>query len=129
MTLRKAAVGSGSKQGTRNASASCRCLLPLFLIILLVTSCSTPYFKNDYEDNSPTSGKLKVYYDEGLELHVKNQTFTFMAHYPGAKVELFSSSENDAVQALYNDSCKVIVISRLLNENEKKSFRIKKFIS
>ncbi len=66
-----------------------------------------------------------MFYDEGLELHVKNQTFTFMSHYPNAKVELTSISENEAVQALYNDSCKLIFISRLLNENEKKVFQSK----
>lgn len=100
------------------------CLMPIAFFLLL-SSCSTPYFKNDYEDNSPTSGKLKVYYDEGLELHVKNQTFTFESHYPNAHVELFSTSENEAVEALYNDSCKDIIISRLLNDNEKKAFQSK----
>jgi phosphate transport system substrate-binding protein len=101
---------------------SCSLFMAFFL---LINSCTTRYFKNDYEDNSPTSGKLKVYYDEGLELHVKNQAFTFQAHYPNAHVELFSVSENAAVEALYNDSCKDIVISRLLNEKEKKAFESK----
>lgn len=98
----------------------------LFLIscFLFPVSCSD-YFKNDYEDNSPTSGKLKVFYDEGLKLHAENQAYTFMAHYPKADVELVSSTEDDAVKALYNDSCKLIIISRTLNEKEKKAFASK----
>lgn len=87
-------------------------------------SCDN-YFKNDYEDNSPTSGKLKVYCDEGLTDHVKNQVATFESQYYNAHVELTSTSEAEAVDALYKDSCKVIVISRPLNENEKKAFATK----
>lgn len=92
--------------------------------VFFLCSCSD-YFKNDYVDNSPTSGKLKVYYDEGMELHVKNQAYTFQAIYPNASIELIRSSESQAVQALYNDSCEAIVISRLLNLTEKKAFESK----
>lgn len=92
----------------------------------LLSSCSD-YFKNDYEDNSPTSGKLKVYYDEGLASHVKNQVYTFESLYPNAHVEAFQTSENEAVQALYADSCEAIVISRLLTDPEKKAFESKGF--
>ena len=65
----------------------------------MITSCDTTYFKNDYVDNSPTSGKLKVYYDEGLRLHIENQVYTFESQYPGAKVEPIETTENEAVQA------------------------------
>jgi phosphate transport system substrate-binding protein len=92
--------------------------------LLLLSGCTEP-FKNDYVDNSPTSGKLKVYYDEGLQLHIKNQAYTFESQYPNAKVELYSSNESEAIQALFNDSCKEIVIPRLLGEREKKSFESK----
>jgi len=101
----------------------------LFLIpacILLLCSC-TQYFKNDYVDNSPTSGRLKVVYDEGLSLHARNQAFTFESQYPNAHLELFSSSESDAVQDLYNDSCQAILISRGLTTNEKNAFGNKGF--
>lgn len=101
-------------------------LFTIVACLFFLSSCSN-YFKNDYNDNSPTSGKLKVYYDEGLELHVKNQTLTFESQYEHAAVELFRSSENEAVQALYNDSCEDIVISRLLSDKEKKAFESKGF--
>jgi len=106
-----------------------RALKPLLVCALFVSlaSCSD-YFKNDYNDNSPTSGKLKVYYDEGLEPHVINQAYTFEALYPNADIELFQSTESRAVQALYSDSCQAIVISRLLNETERKAFESKGYI-
>ncbi len=96
------------------------------LVALFFFSCSN-YFKNDYNDNSPTSGKLKVYIDEGLKNHIKNQVYTFESIYPNANIYLYSSSENDAIQKLYNDSCELIVISRVLNKNETKSFASKNY--
>lgn len=97
-----------------------------FLSIILLTNCSN-YFKNDFDDNSPTSGKLNVYYDEGLMLHIKNQTLTFQSQYPNANLMLYPSSETEAVNALYHDSCEAIVISRLLSIEEKKVFETKLF--
>lgn len=100
-----------------------------FLILSLVgfTVCDTAPSKKDYNDNTPTAGKLKVWYDDALELHVKNQTMTFESQYPNASVELFPSSESAAVQALYSDSCEAIVISRMLNPEEIKAFASKGF--
>jgi phosphate transport system substrate-binding protein len=91
------------------------------LATLLLAGCDN-YFKNDYTDNSPTSGKLKVFYDEGLELHVRNQVFTFESQYHNAHLELFPANNEEAVQALYHDSCESIIITRQLSEPEKKAF-------
>jgi phosphate transport system substrate-binding protein len=91
---------------------------------LLNTSCEGP-FKNDYYDNSPTSGKLKVYFNEGLEPHITNQANTFTSIYYNAEVECKVACENDIVTALLNDSCKAIVMNRLLGETEKKAFEQK----
>lgn len=95
------------------------------LAFVFFSSCAEPYFKNDYEDNSPTSGKLKLFYDEGLHLHAQNQAYTFESQYHNAEIELNPVTEAQAVKALLDDSCKAIFISRLLNENEKKSFGAK----
>lgn len=113
-------------RNNRQNNSTTSFLLILGCSLLVFWSCSD-YFKNDYKDNSPTSGKLKVYYDEGLELHVKNQAATFEAQYSNAYLELFRAGENEAVQALYLDSCESIVISRLLTEKEKKAFESKRF--
>jgi phosphate transport system substrate-binding protein len=96
--------------------------------ILLATGCSD-YFKNDYHDNSPTSGQLKVYYDEALREHVLNHIATFESHYHNAAIEAIASGEAEAVQALYNDSCQSIVIERDLTAAEKRSFASKKQVA
>ncbi len=74
----------------------------------------------EYEKDSPTSGKLKVYYGEGLTLHIKNHIYTFESIYERAKVEAVVTSEEEAVKNLLDDSCTGIIINRLLNENELK---------
>jgi phosphate transport system substrate-binding protein len=101
----------------------------LFLAGAVLTaqvSCGD-YRRNDYVDNSPTSGQLNVYYDEGLETHVKNQVLTFESQYELAHINLHVSNDEEAVMALYNDSCKAIVISRLLNEKEKTMFAARQY--
>lgn len=94
----------------------------LIAVITLIFSGCDNYYKNDYQDNSPTSGKLKVFHEEGLNLHVKNQIYTFEVQYPGSNCENIVAFENECIKALYNDSCKAIMINRLLSENEKKLF-------
>lgn len=101
-------------------------LLLVMAGFLFFISCGN-YFKNDYKDNSPTSGQLKLYFDEGLQLHAKNQAFTFQSQYANAKIDLIVSTENEAIEALYKDSCEAVMISRVLNEKEKAAFASKKF--
>jgi phosphate transport system substrate-binding protein len=99
--------------------------LVFFTFCFIFSSCDN-YYKNDYVDNSPTSGKLKIYYSEGLQAHLENQAYTFSSQYNNAEVELFTACEAEIITALLNDSCKAIVISRLLGETEVKAFDQKK---
>lgn len=96
----------------------------LFVLIctLLVLAACDNYYKNDYRDNSPTSGQLKVFHAEGLSLHINNQAYTFSALYPNVKIQCVQTSETDAIDALLKDSCKAIVINRLLGEKEVTAF-------
>lgn len=93
-----------------------------------MVSCVDPYFKNDYDDNTPTSGKLKIQYDEGLALHVLNQVYTFESQYHNAHVEVKETTENEAIEAMYKDSCRAIIISRPLSEKEMKQFASKQLV-
>ncbi|MBS1635644.1 MAG: substrate-binding domain-containing protein [Bacteroidetes bacterium] len=89
---------------------------------LAVLSGCDNYYKDDYVDNSPTSGKLKVFCSEGLVTHVQNQAFTFCAQYSRATVEVVAMNEKDAIDLLLKDSCKSIIITRLLGNTEKQAF-------
>jgi phosphate transport system substrate-binding protein len=100
-------------------------LFSALVVAVALQACNNAPSKKDYVDNTPTAGKLKVWYDDALELHVKNQSETFESQYPNVQIDLFPSSENEAVQALYSDKCEAIVISRQLNAEEKKAFESK----
>lgn len=75
--------------------------------------------------DSPTSGKTKLYFDEGLTLHIQNQIYTFKTIYKYAEITLRSSNEKECIEALFNDSSKVIAISRPLTEKELSQFKAK----
>jgi len=93
-------------------------------VCMMLASCDN-YFKNDYIDNSPTSGKLKVYCEEGLSEQIESQIASFESKYPEAHIEMTVRSDAEAVQAVYADSCKAIVISRELTAAEKTQFKSK----
>jgi len=85
-------------------------------------SCGT---RDRKQDNSPTSGKADFFFDEGLTLHVENQIYTFKTLYKYADIALHPSTEKKCIEALFNDSGKVIAISRPLTEEELAKFKAK----
>lgn len=94
-----------------------------FLCTLILASCG---MKDDItKQDSPTTGKLRIFYDEGIKLHIENQVFTFKATYKYAEIATVSSNEKACIEALYNDSCKVIAITRPLSEKEMQQFKAK----
>lgn len=98
-----------------------------FTIILIISSfflfsCG---LKDDItKKDSPTSGKVNLFFDEGLTLHIKNQIYTFKTTYKNAEISLIPSNEKECIEALYNDSSKVIAISRELTKNELEKFKV-----
>ncbi len=94
------------------------------IFFFLIFSCSQPSEnKKDEMPDTPTSGKLKVLCEEGFSLPMKQQVYTFQELYANAKVEVNYVNEKQAIEGLYNDCCKVILISRNLSENEIKKFK------
>ncbi len=91
--------------------------------VMLFSSCG---MQDDITKNdSPTSGKAILFFDEGLTLHLNNQLYTFKTTYKYADITLRSSNEKECIEALYNDSSKVIAISRPLTEKELSQFKAK----
>lgn len=98
-------------------------ILSLSLLSLLLFSCG---MKDDItKKDSPTTGKLILFYDEGLTLHIQNQVYTFKNTYTHADITAVPSNEKACIEALFNDSCKVIAITRMLSESELKKFKAK----
>jgi phosphate transport system substrate-binding protein len=75
--------------------------------------------------NSPTSGVVKVYCEEGFMLPMKNQAHTFEQIYHNSRVQVEYLNESEVMQGLFNDCCKVMVLSRQLSEKELKNFASK----
>lgn len=97
---------------------------PLFgIYCILISACG---FNDDItKKDSPTTGKITIYFDEGLTLHVNNQINTFKTTYEYAAISLNASNENDCIAALFNDSAKAIIINRKLTESELQKFEAK----
>jgi phosphate transport system substrate-binding protein len=97
--------------------------LALISCIVFFSSCG---MQDDITKNdSPTSGQAILFFDEGLTLHIQNQIYTFKTTYKYADIILRSSNEKECIEALYNDSSKVIAISRPLTEKELSQFKDK----
>lgn len=90
----------------------------------LYACSSSPTGTADYTD-TPTSGDVNVFIDDAYVNIFKEQIYTFESLYDRAKVHPTYVSEKEAVPALLNDSCKVIVITRDLTPAERKSFEAK----
>ena len=95
-------------------------------LLALSLGCGTD-FKKPYSD-TPTSGIVKIASDETLQPLVDSEKDTFMGLYKYAQVTIANQSEADCFKALINDSAKVIVASRKLNNEEIAYFKSRNLI-
>lgn len=97
-----------------------------FVFIIGIASLSSCNLKDDItKKDSPTTGQLTLFYDEGLKLQIENQINTFKSIYEHADIKLIPSDEKTCIESLFNDSCKAIAISRPLSEKELEKFHAK----
>ncbi len=95
----------------------------LLSISLFSIGCaSTNENGNDIID-TPTSGEINIAIDETLQPIAEAQVDIFQHQYPNAKINIRYRSETDCVKELYNDSCKLIFLGRLLNAEEMTAFK------
>ena len=97
-------------------------LLPLFFL----ASCGTD-FKKPYSD-TPTSGIVKISSDETLQPLLDSEKDTFMGLYQYAKLNVTHSAEAKCFNDLINDSAKVIIVTRQLNDKENTYFKSRNLI-
>jgi phosphate transport system substrate-binding protein len=87
-------------------------------------SCSQPSSAQKEEmPDTPTSGHLQVLCEEGFNLPMQREAYTFTQLYDRTRIELVFVNEKQAIEAFYNDCCKVIVVSRTLSAEEEKKFK------
>jgi len=92
-----------------------------FFVALVLFSCNQSDKPADMP-NTPTSGVVKVFCEEGFTIPLKLQAYTFEQIYSNTNVVVKYTNEKEAIEGLFNDSCKVIIISRKLSAEEEKKF-------
>lgn len=92
-----------------------------FLLATILFSCQTA--EERAAQDTPTSGVLKIYADRGLSMMIQNQTYTFSQIYNLAKFDVHYTSEQEAIKALFDDSCRAIAINRTLSKEEQEQFK------
>jgi phosphate transport system substrate-binding protein len=97
----------------------------LFSLIFFL-SCGTD-FKKPYSD-TPTSGIVKISSDETLQPLIDAEKDTFMGLYQYAKLNVNHTTEANCFNDLINDSVKVIIASRKLNDKENAYFKSRNLI-
>ena len=89
------------------------------IITLTLYSCSG---NSNEPTDTPTSGQVNIVVDESFQQLFDTEIYTFHSLYTNAKVNTLYLPENEALQRLLNDSCKVVVMCRDLTADERKRF-------
>jgi phosphate transport system substrate-binding protein len=93
-----------------------------FLIALILLACSSQPGGKPEPTDTTTSGEVRIVVDESYYHLFTTQIYTFESIYPRAKIHADYLPESDALNRLMNDSCKVVVLSRDLSADERKTF-------
>ena len=92
------------------------------LTLVFVFSCQK---KNNKAEDTILKGKATVYVDETILPIVEDEAAVFETEYD-AKLKLVSKSENEIINDLFNDTARIVVLTRTLSAKELKAFKSKK---
>ena len=95
------------------------------LTLLFVFSCQK---KNNKSEDTILEGKATVYVDESIFPIVEDEAAVFETEY-NAKLHLVSKSENEIINDLFNDTARIVVLTRTLSAKELKAYKSKKITS
>jgi phosphate transport system substrate-binding protein len=98
----------------------------LLLAILFSAGCSR--INRDPYADTPTSGRIKIAVDETFRPVAEAELMVFGALYRYAEITPCYVSEQDCFQMMMNDSVRLVIASRLLQDEEKKALSEKKII-
>ncbi|MDN3676354.1 substrate-binding domain-containing protein [Flavobacterium paronense] len=94
----------------------------VLLTLLFVFSCQK---KNNKVEDTMLQGKATVYVDETILPIIEDEQAVFEAEYK-AKLHLVSKSENEIINDLFNDTARIVILTRTLSSKELKVFQSKK---
>lgn len=96
-------------------------IFSVFVITILLYACN-PYFKNTEEDNSPTSGILKVYTDTSIVSVVRVFARTFESQYPNATVTVIPDCKENLIRMLHEEKAKAVILPDSMEPGEIQAF-------
>ncbi|NRT16153.1 phosphate transport system substrate-binding protein [Flavobacterium sp. 28A] len=100
--------------------------IPYIAFLLLFVSAVVFSCKDEKADKETIlKGSASILVDESFKPILEDQIAVFESRYD-AKITLIAKSEKEVVQAFLNDTSGIAVLSRDLNENEIKNFKLKK---
>jgi phosphate transport system substrate-binding protein len=102
-------------------------MLVLFGLPLLLDACGNNADPNAPKLDTPTSGEVTMYVDEGYRPIIETSIDVFDSIYRTAKINARYTSEAEAVKALIDDSVEVAVLTRPLRTDEVEFFKSKGF--
>ncbi|MBI4931623.1 MAG: substrate-binding domain-containing protein [Bacteroidetes bacterium] len=88
------------------------------IIALVISSCGN-------NGSTPTQGKQKIYIDESYSQLFAAEVEAFEGFYKESDIDDRYKPEGDMVNDFMNDSCRIIILSRDLNQKEKDYFKSK----
>lgn len=98
-------------------------------VTLLFFSCSNDHVKHDPYTDTPTGGEILILADESYEPLVQVQIDTFQEIYKYAKINVRYLPEEELFKELMNnDTVRIAITARDLNESERKDFEFQKII-
>lgn len=96
----------------------------VLLTLLFVFSCQK---KNNKNQDTILEGKATIYVDESILPIVEDEQAVFETEYK-AKLHLVSKSESEVINDLFNDSARIVILTRTLSAKELKAYERKKIV-
>jgi phosphate transport system substrate-binding protein len=96
----------------------------LLISLLFVLACQN---KSTNKLDTIIKGKATIYVDESILPIVEDEEAVFETQYE-AKLHLVPQSENEVLNALFNDTAKIAILTRKLSAKELKTFKVKKIV-
>lgn len=97
------------------------CKLWLFVPVIFFVACTG---SSSEELDTPTKGRISFSVDENVQSLSEELIDVFETSYPDAFLMTSYKSERDVVSDLYNDSCRLAIMTRKLNAEELKYFEV-----
>jgi len=102
-----------------------RILFSLLILALLGISCADRDKKGNLLDQT-TYGTITITVDESLRPLIEAEIDTFEATYHDAHLNVIYTSEDEAIQAMLQDSARMAIVTRSLTEEERTYLRNQK---